>query len=288
MKTGGMALASIPFISYLRFQDVAYKLVKMRRGVGIFYERGGTIGWYQTKKGAALVDAQFPDTAEHLVQALALDSGQPIDLLWNTHHHGDHTAGNTVLQEYVDKIVAHKQVPVLQQRQIEDRGENEDDAVYASTLFDEELAIEVGRENLKGYHFGAAHTGGDSVVHFEKANIVHVGDLVFNQVYPYIDFVGGADLQGWISALTKIESMFDNDTQYIFGHSDSVDMVTGGVEDLAQMRGYLETLAEQVGKAKRAGKTMTDILAMEPIVEGRRELWQGAWKHNLEAAYHLL
>ncbi|MEL6534165.1 MAG: MBL fold metallo-hydrolase [Bacteroidota bacterium] len=288
LKTTALAAAGLPLMSHLRWQESSYKVISLRRNVGIFFERGGTIGWYQRKGDTALVDAQFPDTAEHLVKALELSQGQKADVLWNTHHHGDHTNGNSVLQEYTGKIVAHEQVPVLQREQIESRGGDEDLAVYADTTFSDTYQLSVGKETITGYHYGPGHTGGDSVVHFEKANVVHVGDLIFNQVYPYIDYGGGADLKQWVAHLAKMEADFDKDTLFIFGHSDSPELVTGSKEDLANKRAYLEQLISTVEEAKQQGQSKAEILELTPFDENRRELWQGAWKHNLEAAMTLL
>jgi len=275
-------------MAHLPWQAIPYTVIKLRRDVGIFFERGGTIGWYMRKGESALVDAQYPDTAEHLVEALELTKGQKADVLWNTHHHGDHTAGNVFLQEYSSKIVAHEQVPVLQREQIESRRGDEDLAVYADTTFSDTYQLVVGKEKITGYHYGPGHTGGDSIVHFEKANVVHMGDLIFNQVYPYIDYGGGADLEQWVGHLAEIEATFEKDTQFIFGHSDSPELVTGTIEDIVTKRTYLEQLISTVENAKKEGMSKAQIMEIPPFDENRRELWDGAWKHNLDAAFTLM
>ena len=53
--------------------------------------------------------------------------------------------------------------------------------------FDSELRIHVGDETIDIWHTPPAHTDGDSVVYFEKANVLHMGDLFFHRLIPFID-----------------------------------------------------------------------------------------------------
>ena len=89
------------------WQD-GYQMKPLRNNVGIFTERGGTIAWLVEKDGLAVVDSQFPDQANHLIEELKKQSDRKIDMLINTHHHGDHSAGNIAFKGKVNQVVACK------------------------------------------------------------------------------------------------------------------------------------------------------------------------------------
>jgi glyoxylase-like metal-dependent hydrolase (beta-lactamase superfamily II) len=89
------------------FED-PWKITMLRNDTGIFEERGGTIVFMLSKKGIVVVDAQFPDQSKHLIDELKKRSENPFKLLINTHHHGDHTAGNISFKGIVEHALAHE------------------------------------------------------------------------------------------------------------------------------------------------------------------------------------
>ena len=160
----------------------------LRRNVGTFVGRGGTIGWLATGNSLVAVDSQFPGSAQTCLDGLKEKTDHVMDYLINTHHHGDHTAGNPIFKDFAKHIVAHQNVPKLQKISAEGRGQEAVDAqVYADLTYNDKWSEDVGDETVHLMHFGPAHTGGDSVVYFEKANVAHMGDLMFNRAYPFID-----------------------------------------------------------------------------------------------------
>jgi len=218
-----------------------YEMQMLRGGVGYFTERGGTIGWMATKDGIVVVDTQFPDQANHLVSEIdRLDLGN-IDLLINTHHHGDHTAGNVVFEDRVDMILAHSNSRKNQEASAKKRG-TEDKQVYPTDTFRTSLSKQVGKETVTLDYHGAAHTDGDAFVHFENANVVHLGDLVFNRRFPYIDMGAGANIANWIKVLDQAVNNYDNETIYMWGHAGQGYNITGGKEDIKAFQNYLEKL----------------------------------------------
>lgn len=261
----------------------------LRGNVGLYSEEGGTIGWYKTADTFVVVDSQFPDSAAHFMKAI--QPTRKIDVLINTHHHGDHTAGNWFLKSETLSIVAQKNVPEFQRRNAVGT-ERENRQAYADTTFEKEWTTEMGVERIRARHFGPGHTAGDAVIHFEQANVAHLGDLVFNNIYPYIDVKkGGATIPGWIQVLEKVAAEYPSDVLYIFGHSASDEDVTGGRSEALRMRDYLTALADLVRKEKKSGKTLDQIHAAYkaiPKFEWVKEGWEGAFRHNLESAYSSL
>ena len=127
------------------------------------------------------------------------------------------------------------------------------------------------------------------MIHFEKANIAHVGDLVFNNVFPYVNLEDEAHFAGWIDYLNSIHDRFDDDTIFIFGHGQSNDIgkVTGKKKDLLVMRDYLTALLEFTQKQIGNGKSEDEAAAVDSIpgVTGRTQLWDGAMAMNIREAY---
>ena len=236
----------------------------VRRNVGFFTCRGGTIGSLANADGVTAVDAQFPDSAKLFLDGLPDRKGRKLDVLINSHHHGDHTGGNKVFQPETKIIVAQENVPGLQKAAAAMNG-NEADQVYAGTLFAKEWKTSVGDEVIRTTYFGPAHTNGDCIIHFEKANVVHTGDLMFNRIYPAIDRRAGASIKNWIVILGTISTMFDKGTLYIFGHAQKDAAVTGNNADLLVLRDYFNGLLEYTQKEIKAGKTKEQIMAAEEL-----------------------
>ena len=236
----------------------------LRRNVGYFTCRGGTIGSLVNADGVAAVDSQFPEPAKLFLDGLPDRKGRKLDLLINSHHHGDHTSGNKVFQPETKMIVAQENVPALQKAAAAVNG-NEADQVYASTLFAKEWKTSVGDEVIRTTYFGPAHTNGDCIIHFEKADVVHMGDLVFNRIYPVIDRRAGASIKNWIATLGTVSTMFGKDTIFIFGHGKKEAGVTGGAADLLVLRDYFNALLEFTRHEMKAGKTKEQIMAAEEI-----------------------
>ena len=245
----------------------------LRRDVGLFTARGGTIGWLANKDALAAIDTQFPDTAALFLSGLPGRGGRKLDLLINTHHHGDHTGGNGAFKPATKKIVAHANVPGLQ-RAAAERAEKAggaqpwaklDAQVYADTTFPETWRTELGGETISARYHGPAHTSGDIVTVFEKANVVHMGDLVFNRMYPVIDRPAGASVRGWIKVLETAAKTYPADAIYIFGHGNPKFGVSGSRGELLVLRDYWSAVLTHVEKEIAAGKKKEEVVAMENL-----------------------
>lgn len=240
----------------------------LRRNVGYFTGRGGTIGWLSNKDALAAIDTQFPEPAEKFLADLPGREGRQLDVLVNTHHHGDHTGGNRVFRPATRHIVAHANVPGLMHAAAVRAKQPTENIVAADTTFTGSWRMELGDEVISARYFGPAHTKGDIVTLFEKANVVHMGDLMFNRIYPVIDRPGGASIRGWIGLLEKVAAEYPADTQYIFGHSHATNPkfpVIGTKTELLVFRDYLSGLLEHVQKQIAAGKSREEIVSLENL-----------------------
>ncbi len=258
----GISMANQPILAALVNQDSPYKMTPLRNNVGYFTERGGTIGWMITKETIVVVDTQFPEQSAHLIEAIKKQSDRRIDLLINTHHHGDHSSGNIAFKGLAYMVLAHENSKKNQMRVTSGK---EDTQLYPDTTFSDTWSKKIGQETISLKYFGPAHTDGDAVIHFENANIAHVGDLMFNRRFPYVDKSAGASIINWIVALESIQSTYDNDTQFIFGHNNDGWEVIGGKADLLAFQNYLSGVVDTVKSALKAGKTKEEILAIQSI-----------------------
>ncbi|MGC4104487.1 MBL fold metallo-hydrolase [Ferruginibacter sp.] len=251
--------------------------------IGVFTEKGGTILFYIAKKDIVVVDAQFPDSAQHLIDELKKRSTNPFKYLINTHHHGDHTSGNIAFKGLVEHVVAHAN-SLTNQKNVAIKSKSEDKQLYPDITYTDTWSEKVGKEKITMHYFGAGHTNGDSLVHFEHANIVHMGDLVFNRRHPFVDKSAGADMGSWIKVLDKAISTFDSKTQFVCGHSgEGYDIVTNS-SDLKAFGDYLGNVLKFVEAEIKAGKSREDILKNKTI-PGTEE-WKGdGINRPLEAAY---
>ena len=237
----------------------------IRRNVGFFTMRGCTIGYLVNDGGVAVVDSQFPAEGKACLEGLNRQSGgRLVDFLINTHHHGDHTGGNISFRGAARAVVAHvkadehmRQPPGFQPPE---------DALYPDTTFTEAWSADVGDERVLARHYGRAHTSGDAVITFERANVVHMGDLMFNRRHPVVDRAAGATIRNWMSVLERTVGDHAGDTVYIFGHAGTDLPVTGGQADLTRFRDYLGALLAFVEAQVQAGRSREEVLAMrEPL-----------------------
>ncbi len=263
--------------------DPSYQFKTLRNNVGWFAEQGGTIVWLVNKEGIVVVDAEFPDPAKHLIAELQKQTDKPFEWLINTHHHGDHTSGNIAFKGIVKNVAAHVN-SLANQKNVAIAQKKEDQQLYPDTTFTDTWKIKVGDEHIKAYYFGAGHTNGDTIIHFEHANVVHMGDLVFNRRYPFVDKSAGASVKNWPLALELAQKKFNKDTIFVFGHAFDPEKVIGTREDLKAMQNFLEKLADFVQTSIKAGKSREEILQAKSI-PGITD-WQGdGINRGLEAAY---
>ena len=289
LRNTGLTLAGLSLLnrdslaSFLG--DPTWKIKMLTNDIGIFTEKGGTILFLLTKKGMVVVDSQFPDTAGHLIEELKKKNKKPFKYLINTHHHSDHTGGNIAFKGLAEHVVAHVNSKANQLRAAAEQKTAADKFHIPDMTFGEEgWSTKVHKETIKAHYFGAAHTNGDSLIHFEKANIVHMGDLVFNRRHPYIDKTSGANIANWIILLDKAIATFDTNTQFVCGHAATGYEVLLKADDLKAFGNYLGNLLKFTEAEIRLGKTKEEILKAKEI-PGSPE-WKGdGIERPLGAAY---
>jgi glyoxylase-like metal-dependent hydrolase (beta-lactamase superfamily II) len=239
----------------------------IRGNVGYFTMRGGTIGYLVNAGGVVVVDSQFPAEGKACLDGLNTRSGnRPVDFLINTHHHGDHSGGNISFRGAAKKVVAH--VKADEHMRQPPGGQPPADQLYPDTTFPETWSADVGDERVSAKYYGRAHTSGDAVITFERANVAHMGDLMFNQRHPVVDRAAGATIRNWITVLDRTTRDHAADTVYIFGHANTGLPVTGNQSDLSRFRDYFTALLAFVESQVKAGRSRDEILAMRDPLKG--------------------
>ena len=151
------------------------------------------------------------------------------------------------------------------QRAVAEKQNSVEKNLFPDLTFTDTWKQKVGNESIKMHYFGAGHTNGDSIVHFENANIAHMGDLLFNGRYPFIDASAGASVKSWVKVLDKTQKTFDKNTLFVFGHAFDPEKITGGQEEIKLFKDYLEKLLTYVGKEIKAGKSKEEIMKTTSI-----------------------
>ncbi|HEX6334178.1 MAG TPA: MBL fold metallo-hydrolase [Flavisolibacter sp.] len=255
----------------------------LRENIGIFTERGGTIGFLLSKKSTIVIDAQFADTSQHFIADMKERAAAPFTYLFNTHHHRDHTEGNLSFKGIVEHVVAHENA-VANQRTAAEKNNTIDKQLFADLTFKEEWKLKGDDVKLRGHYFGPAHTNGDAVYHFENENVIHTGDLMFNKRHPVIDRNAGASISNWVRVLDKVIKKGDRETIYIFGHALNSGEETGSATDLAKFQDYLQKLLQFAQAEHHRGVTKEEFIKSTAI-PGVTE-WSGqGLERTLTAAY---
>ncbi len=286
LKNSGLLLGSLAFLNAKGFSSFftnAHSVKMLTDDTGIFLEKGGTILFQLNKAGIIVVDSQFPDTAPHLIEEIKKRSSHPFRLLINTHHHGDHSAGNIVFKDLVKNVLAHANSKLNQAKSAAANG-NEHLQLYPNQVYTDVWCEKIGKEKICLNYFGPAHTNGDSIVHFKKAKVAHLGDLVFNRKHPYIDKMAGANIGNWIVVLERITKEYSDNTKFVCGHAGEGYETVITKKDILAFKDYLENVLKFTNEEIKAGKTRDEILAATTI-PGSPE-WTGEGiDRPLSAAY---
>lgn len=250
-------------------------------GVWVLFGQGGNIGVSAGPDGVFLIDDQFAPLTPKILEAVRALTQESVRFVFNTHWHGDHTGGNENLGRAGALIVAHENVRRrMSVDQVLERVGRPVDTTRAApqaalpvVTFTEDVTFHLNGDELHAFHVEDAHTDTDAVVHFRRANVVHMGDTFFRGRFPFIDTASGGSIDGLIAGVGRALAVMDADTRVIPGHGE-----VGSREDLRAYRDALKTMRDRVARMMAAGSSLEEVQAARPASD-----FAAAWGQGEEA-----
>jgi len=238
-----------------REQQPVITRIQVSERIWMFSGRGGNIGVIITDDGVVVIDTQYENVAPALVEQIGNLTDQPIRYIINTHLHGDHVGGNAYMQQY-GSVIAHQNTYDRMLSRWEGEGFPGKGDGLPQLTFRDSFTLNIGGLEIQLFHLGPGHTDTDVVVWIPDENVVHVGDLLFNRITPYIDVNNGSHTGNWISVINRVIQVINPDTRVIPGHGDLSD-----VDGFRTMARYLQAVRQIVQTCHSEGKTKEEILS---------------------------
>jgi len=258
--------------SFAQQSEVEYLPTPLSDSVTMIKGRGGNIAVSSGEDGVFIIDDQLEPLTEQLLAAIREISDQPIRFVINTHYHGDHVGGNETLGKAGAVIIAHDNI---RKRMTSDQFShffNETTPAWPEdslpvVTFNDQVTLHMNGEPVSIHHVPRGHTDGDSIVYFPASNVVHMGDILFTGLYPFIDLDGGGSIQGMIAAVEIGMSLGNADTRFIAGHGPITDRK--GMEEylafLVKARDNVQALIDQ-------GMSLQQAVTAKPTAQWDEEL----------------
>jgi glyoxylase-like metal-dependent hydrolase (beta-lactamase superfamily II) len=260
-------MATFPFAATAQDKEVEYIPTALSGTVTMIKGRGGNIAVSAGADGVFIIDDQLQPLTDQLLVAIRKISEQPIRFVINTHYHGDHVGGNETLGKSGAVIIAHDNI---RQRMTTDqfsRFFNSTTPAWTAdalpvVTFNDRVTLHLNGEAVTVYHVPRGHTDGDAIVHFPESNVVHMGDIFFNGLYPFIDLDGGGGIQGMIAGSEMGMGMADAETRIIAGHGP-----LGDLESLTEYHAFLVQARDKVQALVDRGMSLEQVVSAKPTAQ---------------------
>jgi cyclase len=260
-------LAWPAFMPAQDFAKVQIRTTKVAEGIYMLTGAGGNIGVCAGADGILLIDSQFAQLHDKVKAALAAIAPGPVRFLCNTNWHYDHVSGNEPFARAGAVIIAQENA---RQRMLTEQTHADlgitipayPAAALPTVTCSDSLAIHLNGDDVQAIRIAGAHSDADLLFHFQKANVIHTGDLVFSGFYPYIDVGHGGSINGVIQAVERILGLSNADTQVIPGHGPLMKRA-----DLEPYHAMLVLVRDRVAALLREGKSKEEIVAAKPTAD---------------------
>jgi cyclase len=245
----------------VNYDTVQVRSTQLARGVYMITGSGGNIGLSVGDDATFLVDDQFAPLTPKLLAVIAAITPKPVRFVVNTHWHFDHTGGNENLGKTGALLVAHENVRRRMSTGLFIKALNNQQppapkGALPMVTFTETVTFHINGDSLVATHVPPAHTDGDAIVRFVKANVIHMGDVFHNAGLPFVDRSSGGSIDGVIATADLVLGIADAQTKIIPGH--------GPLADRARLKAWRDavfSLREQMRGEIAAGKTVDQVLA---------------------------
>jgi cyclase len=249
------------------FDSVEIKAYKMNDKIYMLEGSGGNIGLLVGQDGVVMIDDQFAPLSEKIKAAIEEISVVPVRFVINTHFHGDHVGGNENFGKDGAIIVAQSNSRLrMSTDQFNATFKQTQKAAPYDALpkvtFGDSVTLHLNGETLQVTHIKNAHTDGDAIIYFKESNIIHTGDVFVRYGLPFIDQPSGGSIDGMIAGCDVIMNLADDQTKIIPGHG-----AIASKKDVADYKNMLVTIRNRIADAIKQGKTVDQVIAMDPTKE---------------------
>jgi glyoxylase-like metal-dependent hydrolase (beta-lactamase superfamily II) len=258
-------LAATPALAQRSLDDVVVEVVEAAPGIHVLYGAGGNMALAHGADAVFLVDDQFAPLSDRIAAKVKALTGGSVRFLVNTHWHGDHTGGNEAFGKAGTLIFAHDNVRVrMSSEQRRDQRVTPPSPATALPVvtFDSRGSFHINGDTVRAVHVPHAHTDGDVLIYFEKADVLHMGDTFFDataRTFPFIDLASGGSAKGAIAAIDKGLSLAGPNTRVIPGHGKLTNR-----DGLVAYRALLADVVSKVESMLAAGKSKEAVVAAKP------------------------
>ncbi len=264
---GGAAGLSVAYRAFGQAPPDPLEAKKLTNNIVMISGDGGNKGLVISDNGLMMIDGGFANRAAELQKYIAQMDSHKMQILFDTHWHGDHVGSNELLGHAGVKIMAHANAKkwLSQRVNMEAFGTTVEPLKpegLPTETFDKGGKMTFGKEKIEYVHVPLSHTDNDVYLFFPNANVLHCGDLFFNGTYPVVDYSTGGWIGGMATALDTLLKVGDANTQIIPGHgplATKADMKTG--------RDVIHTIYERLDKLSKAGKSVDEVVKENPIKE---------------------
>jgi cyclase len=229
--------------------------------------RGGNVGISTGEDGLYIIDDQIQPITDPLLQAIREISDKPIRFVINTHYHGDHVGGNETIGGTGAVIIAHDNIRKRMTTEQVSIFMNDATPPYPKgalpvLTFNDRMSLHLNGESATAHYVAHGHTDGDSIIHFPASNVIHMGDMYFNGLYPDVDLDAGGAIQGVIEAADLALSLADRSTHIIPGHGPLATR-----QDLEGYRDFLVKARDNVQALIDQGMDLEQVIEAKPTAE---------------------
>jgi len=265
-----LAILLVPAVlsAQQNFDTITVKAQALRGGVYMLTGSGGNMGLSVGSDATFLVDDQFAPLTPKIQAAIAAITASPVRFVVNTHWHGDHVGGNENLGRAGALLVAHdnvrKRMSVEQFSKLFNRTTPASPAgALPVVTFTDSLTFHINGDDMVALHVPPAHTDGDVVVHFTKADVIHMGDTFMTAgSYPLVDIESGGNVNGFVSAADAALAVCGPQTMVIPGHGPLTDC-----NGLREWRNMIASVRDKVAAEVKRGRTLDQIKAGNPTAQ---------------------
>lgn len=262
LLVGVLMIVASPCAAQTNYDTIQVKTIPITTNVYMLQGAGGNIGVSVGSDAVFVIDDQFAPLTKKILAAIAELTPNPVRFVVNTHWHSDHTGGNENLGQAGAIIYAHENVRRRMTAgqfidALNSRVEPAPPGALPVVTFKDAVTFHINGDSVTTVHVAPAHTDGDVIIHFTKANVIHMGDTFHNAGLPFVDLSSGGSIHGIIAAADKVLAMSNAQTRIIPGHGPLADRAR-----LKMYRDMVVALRDRVRTLISTGKTADQVVEL--------------------------